>query len=138
MTPELHDVRESTGRRISPGDRVWLVPIRPAVDPEDTSVFLEAWEPGGAQPANSHPRSIETFLFLDGSGTAHCDGETMQVRAGQLLVLPAGSVHRIVDSGTGRLRAITTMAPDDGFTAAVMAGEEVPLTAGELALLNAL
>jgi len=36
------------------------------------------------------------------------------VRAGDFLVLPAGSQHYIENTGPGRLYAITTLVPEDG------------------------
>lgn len=84
--------------------------------------MFEVWDPGGSQPANSHPRSVETFWFLAGEGVATCDDVETPVVAGDFLVLPPGSVHRIRNTGRGRLYAVTTMAPDDGFAALVTNG----------------
>ncbi|MCU1491791.1 MAG: Cupin 2 conserved barrel domain protein, partial [Acidimicrobiaceae bacterium] len=88
----------------------------------DGSVFLEVWDPGGAQPPNSHPSSVETFFILEGSGVAYSDADEFPVAVGGFVVLPAGTVHRIVNTGTTRLYAVTTMQPDAGFAALVEAG----------------
>ncbi len=86
--------------------------------PEDgsaTSVFYEVWDPQSEQPDNSHPDSVEIFLFLSGHGRATCDEYETDVRAGDVLVLPAGSVHRIRNtSRTERMYAVTIMANDPG------------------------
>jgi len=133
--PQLFDVASSQARHIRAGDSVKLAMLRGPDHVLGTSVFLEIWERGGSQPPNSHPRSVETFLFLRGTGTAYCDGTRLSVHAGQLLVLPAGSVHRIESSQAQRLFAITTMAPDDGFAALVGRGEPAPLDEVERAVL---
>jgi mannose-6-phosphate isomerase-like protein (cupin superfamily) len=133
--PQLVDVASARARVISPGERVKLALLRGPDEMHDVSVFLEIWEPGASQPPNSHPRSVETFLFLRGSGVAFCDATRVDVRAGQLLVLPERSVHRIECSTTSKLYAVTTMAPDDGFAALVLRGEEVPLDDGERSVL---
>lgn len=133
----LTDVRTAPCHRISEGDTVRLALLRGPDARLDASVVFEVWEPGGSQPVNSHPRSVETFLFLRGRGTAISDGIEVPVTAGQLLVLPAGSQHRIVNTGTGRLYAITTMVPDDGFAALVAAGPPAPLDHQDLAVLAA-
>ena len=78
---------------------------------------------------------METFLFLQGSGTAYCDGTRVEVHAGQLLVLPARSLHHIESSPAGKLYAITTMAPDDGFAALVRRGSVAPLDDQERAVV---
>lgn len=130
--PQLFDVTGALAHRISPGDSVKLVLLRPPDDMHDVSVFLEIWDPGGSQPVNSHPASVETFLVLAGTGTAYCDGTVVPLRPGQLLVLPPRSLHRIESSGAGRLYAVTTMAPDGGFAALVRAGTPEPLEPGDL------
>lgn len=120
--PEITDAVTAPAYRISPGDTVKLVVLRTPDEQYDSSVFLEIWEPGGAQPPNSHPASVETFYFLKGEGIAYCDESVVPVGAGQLLVLPPRSTHRIENSADGRLYAITTMTPDAGFAALVTSG----------------
>jgi mannose-6-phosphate isomerase-like protein (cupin superfamily) len=88
--------------------------VRPA-DGAGTSVFYEVWGPSGAQPPNSHPDSAEIFVVLSGEGQAFSDDYRVDLRAGDVLVLPPGSVHRIVNtSPTERLYTVTIMADDAG------------------------
>lgn len=122
--------------RISPGDTVRLAVIAGPADGLDHTVVYELWDPGGSQPPNSHPRSVETFLILAGTGTAHSDGATGRVGPGDLLVLPAGTTHRIAADDDGPLCAITTMVPDDGFAALIEAGPVAELTDDERAVLR--
>ena len=133
--PQLFDVADVEAHLINPRDTVKLAMLRGPDEVHDVSVFLEIWEPGGAQLPNSHSKSVETFLFLRGTGKAYCDEFEVDVRAGQLLVLPAGSLHRIESSAKAKLFAITTMAPDDGFAALVNRGETAPLDDEERAVL---
>jgi ureidoacrylate peracid hydrolase len=133
--PQLFDVAGAVAHHISSGDTVKLAMLRGPDKLFDASVFLEIWEPRGAQPPNSHTRSVETFLFLQGIGRAFCDQTVVDVSAGQLLVLPPRSVHRIEAGPDEKLYAITTMVPDDGFAALVAAGEVAPLDDDERAVL---
>jgi mannose-6-phosphate isomerase-like protein (cupin superfamily) len=133
--PQLFDVASVEAHFINPGDTVKLAMLRGPDEVHDVSVFLEIWQPGGSQRPNSHSKSVETFVFLRGTGRAYCDEFELDVRAGQLLVLPAGSLHRIESSTQGKLYAITTMAPDDGFAALVNRGETAPLDDEERAVL---
>jgi len=132
---ELVDVAGLPAFKITAGDTVKLAVIRRPDNMGDASVHFEVWEPGGAQPPNSHPGSVETFFFLAGTGVAYCDDQQLDVGPGQLLVLPPNSVHRIENTGDGRLYAITTMAPDAGFTALIEAGEPTALDAQDAAVL---
>jgi mannose-6-phosphate isomerase-like protein (cupin superfamily) len=122
--------------RIAAGDTTRLAVLAEPTD-GGCSVFFEIWDPGGAQPPNSHPRSDEVFTFLAGEGIAICDGEQTPVRAGDTLVLPAGTVHRIENIGTDRMYALVTMVNDDGFTAFVRRGVAAPLDEVDLRVLGA-
>jgi mannose-6-phosphate isomerase-like protein (cupin superfamily) len=125
ITRHLDDV---TPKLISPADTVRLATLVRPADGTGTSVFYEVWEPGGSQPPNSHPDSTEIFIVLRGSGRAHSDEHITDLRAGDVLVLPPGSVHRIENtSPTERLYTVTIMARDagavpGGFAALVDAG----------------
>lgn len=134
--PKLLDARKATAYRIAEGDAVKLAPLHLPDVGYDASVFLEIWEPGGSQPPNGHPRSVETFFFLAGRGTAYCDDAVVDVEAGQLLLLPPRSLHRIENTGDAKLFAVTTMTPDDGFAALVLGGVPTEVTAEELVVLG--
>lgn len=121
---------------ISAGDTVKLAVLGGPADGLEHSVLFEVWEPGGAQPLNSHPASTETFFFLTGEGEATSEGERTPVAAGQLLVLPPGTAHRIRNTGVDRLYAITTMLPDNGFAAMVQRGPVAGLDDTDLAVLR--
>lgn len=137
MTAAAHvfDATAASCHRIAADDTVRLALVRPPADADDFSVSFEVWDPDGSQPPNSHPRSTETFWFLQGSGVAISDGIETPVAAGQFLVLPAGSVHQIRNTGPGRLYAITTMMPDDGFAQLITNGPLADLDPADLAVL---
>lgn len=113
--PILKHIDDLSTYRISPGDTVKLTHLTGPSEGSSTSVFFETWEPGGAQPDNSHPDSVEIFIVLSGSGRAVSDEHTVDLKAGDVLVLPSGSVHHIQNtSESDRLYAVTIMADDSG------------------------
>ncbi|MFZ4892954.1 cupin domain-containing protein [Plantibacter sp. Mn2098] len=113
--PILKHIDDLTTHRIAPGDTVKLAHLTGPSEGSPTSVFFEIWDPQGVQPDNSHPDSVEIFIFLNGVGRAVSDEHTVDVRAGDVLVLPSGSVHHIENtSTTERLYAVTIMANDLG------------------------
>jgi mannose-6-phosphate isomerase-like protein (cupin superfamily) len=113
--PILRHLNDVTPRLISPADTVKLACLATPRDGSATSVFYEVWEPRGAQPDNSHPDSTEIFVVLAGHGVAHSDEHSVEIAAGDVLILPAGSVHRIENtSETDRMYTITIMTNDDG------------------------
>lgn len=131
----LFPAKTPVAHHISAGDTVKLAVLAGPPEGLEHSVLFEVWEPGGAQPPNSHPASTETFFFLAGRGEATSDGVTAPVAAGQLLVLPPGTTHRIRNTGAGRLYALTTMLPDAGFAALVERGPIAALDDDDLAVL---
>ncbi|TCO40485.1 cupin domain [Kribbella antiqua] len=118
---------------ISPNDTVRLAELAGPKQGSGTSVFLEIWEPGGAQPLNSHPDSAEIFIVLKGQATAHSDEHELTLTAGDVLVLQPGSEHRILNtSETDKLYTITVMADDGGFAKLVTDGTPTALTPDEI------
>jgi mannose-6-phosphate isomerase-like protein (cupin superfamily) len=130
------DAATAECHRITATDTVRLALVRAPDDLYDASITFEVWDVGGAQPPNSHPDSVETFWFLEGEGVAISDGVETEIRAGQFLVLPPGSLHQIRNTGTGRLYAITTMTPDAGFADLITAGPPAALDAEDLVVLR--
>src|SRR5690348_16517830 len=109
-------LRDITAHHITAGDTVTLAVLTGPRDGTPTPVVFDVWEPAGAQPLNWHPESGETFVVLAGHGRAASDEHERDLAPGDVLVLPAGSKHRIVNtSATKRLYTLTVMSPDEGF-----------------------
>lgn len=137
--PILKHLDDLTTHRISPGDTVKLAHITGPSEGSPTSVFFEIWDPQGVQPDNTHPDSVEIFVFLSGEGIAVSDEHSVAVKAGDVLVLPSGSVHHIKNtSTTDRLYAVTIMANDlgsmdKGFEHLVTSGQRETLDTADRA-----
>lgn len=58
--------------------------------------------PGKASNAHSHDEE-ETFIFLNGTGLLHVDGETRSVTAGDVVYLPRSSTHNVENSSNRNL-----------------------------------
>jgi len=134
--PVVRRLPELPAYLISPDDTVRLAELAGPRQGSSTSVFLEIWEPGGAQPLNSHPDSAEIFIVLSGQARAHSDDSAVELGAGDVLVLQPGSEHRIVNtSATAKLFTITVMADDGGFAKLVTDGTPTQLTPDEISAL---
>ena len=70
------------------------------------SFFLSHHQPGTGPDPHRHPYE-ETFVIQEGVGTFTVDGEEIDARAGQIVVVPAGAVHSFVSSGEGVLRQLS-------------------------------
>ena len=136
--PSITRRGEITFHHISPGDTVKLAVLAGPATGSPTTVVLEVWEPGGAQPPNSHAESSETFVVLAGRATAHSDDEVVHIEAGDTLTLLPGSVHRIVNgSATDRLYTLTVMQADGGFAEMITRGPRAAVDERDLAVLGA-
>jgi mannose-6-phosphate isomerase-like protein (cupin superfamily) len=134
--PVVRRLQDLPAYLISPDDTVRLAELAGPKQGSSTSVFLEIWEPGGAQPLNTHPDSAEIFLVLSGQARAHSDDHVVELGAGDVLVLQPGSEHRIVNtSTTDKLFTITVMADDGGFAKLVTDGTPTELTPDEISAL---
>ena len=133
--PVLKHFDDLSTFRISADDTVKLTHLTGPSDGSPTSVFFETWEPRGRQPDNSHPDSVEIFIVLKGSARAASDSHSVEIKTGDVLLLPAGSVHHIENtSETERLYTVTIMANDLG---AMDKGFEHLVTTGEPESLDA-
>ena len=73
----------------------------------DTSVsfiIVEA-KPGEGPRLHSHPYE-EIFIVQEGQATFTVGEQTIEVSAGQVVIGPANTPHKFVNSGTGLLRQI--------------------------------
>jgi len=99
---------------------------------------VEIWDEGGAQPPNMHENAEEIFFILKGEAVAHCDGQSFALRAGDSFLAPRGKTHQIVNTGPGRLYALCTMIPNDGFAELIRQGVPAELDDEDVAVLRRL
>jgi quercetin dioxygenase-like cupin family protein len=71
----------------------------------DVSFFLIDAPPGDGPGLHTHPYA-EVFVIQEGEVNFTVCGAVIEARAGQILVVPAGTPHKYVNSGTGRARHV--------------------------------
>jgi mannose-6-phosphate isomerase-like protein (cupin superfamily) len=74
------------------------------------AMTLQAGEDIGAEV---HPHNDQVLIFTEGTARAEVGGETRDVTAGDLVVVPAGTQHNFTNTGDGLLRLLTIYAPPD-------------------------
>lgn len=84
------------------------------------SMGLVTIPPGNATLPHRLVGTTELVYVLSGAATIRCDNETVTVRGGEVVILPAGVVQSIAAAGDTDLRYLTVIEPP--FTA----GIEVP------------
>jgi quercetin dioxygenase-like cupin family protein len=73
------------------------------------SAYIVDAKPGQGPPLHTHPY-IEVAFTLEGRATITVGDETREVNAGGIVVIPANTPHRFVNSGTTVLRQIDVHA----------------------------
>jgi len=124
--------------RISPGDTNYMVCIADPVADAGIgfTAIVEIYERGGKTPPNTHAHAQELFYVLAGEGVAYCDGTPAPLGPGDSIVVLPGTEHVVENTGAGKLYTLTVMVPNEAFAELIHNGTEVPLTAGDLAVLR--
>ena len=73
------------------------------------SAYIVTSKPGQGPPLHTHPY-VEVAFTIEGSATITVGDETRAVKAGGVVVIPAGTPHRFVNSGETTLRQIDVHA----------------------------
>ena len=69
------------------------------------SAYVVAAKPAQGPPLHTHPY-IEVAFTIEGTATITVGDETREVKAGGIVVIPANTPHRFVNSGETPLRQI--------------------------------
>jgi mannose-6-phosphate isomerase-like protein (cupin superfamily) len=68
-------------------------------------------EPGGATTEHLHRTSEEIYLFTQGMGRMRLGAEEADVRAGDAVVIPPGTRHKLFNTGTEPLVLLCCCSP---------------------------
>lgn len=77
----------------------------------NAQVVVMSIPPGGEIGAETHAHLDQVLVFVEGRGTASINGEESPAGAGDLVLVPAGALHNIVNAGQTDLRLYTVYAP---------------------------
>jgi len=74
-------------------------------------LVLMALQPGEEIGMEIHSENDQFFRFEEGEGKVVIDGNEYLVKDGDAIVVPAGSQHNVVNTGSGPLKLYTIYAP---------------------------
>ncbi len=80
---------------------------------EHSQIVLMTIPPGGEIGDEVHEGIDQTLVFEEGEAEAVIAGESSTVRAGQVVLVPAGTRHNFINRGSGPLRLWTVYAPPE-------------------------
>src|SRR3712207_6637102 len=79
---------------------------------EHSQVVLMSVNPGDDIGEETHDVD-QVLYFLSGSGEAVLDGQRSPIQANSLVVVPAGTLHNFVNTGSEPLKLFTIYAPPE-------------------------
>jgi mannose-6-phosphate isomerase-like protein (cupin superfamily) len=137
VVPVIKSPSDYQAFRISPQDtnRLALV-FDPTVANMSLTYCVEIFDIGGKTPPNRHQIAVEMFFVIKGQGRAICDGKTVNIQAGDSILVPPNGVHVIENTGPTRLYALCIMVPNEDFAELIRSGTPVDLDAEDLAVLR--
>ena len=95
----------------------------PAWTPVRNQSLAEATVPPGGETAEHyHPRTEELYHFTAGAGRMRLGDEEAEVRAGDCVVIPPGTVHKLWNPGKQPLVLLCCCAPAYSDADTVMTG----------------
>ena len=71
----------------------------------EVSFILVDMQPGKGVRLHKHPYQ-EIFIIQEGTATYVVGTTTLEARAGQIIIVPADTPHKFVNSGDGKLRQV--------------------------------
>jgi mannose-6-phosphate isomerase-like protein (cupin superfamily) len=80
---------------------------------KNSQLVIMTIPPGGEIGEEVHEGIDQILTFVSGTGEARVAGETKQVAAGDLVVVPAGTQHNFVNAGPNPLVLYTVYAPPE-------------------------
>ncbi len=78
-----------------------------------TQVVVMTLQAGEDIGAEVHPDNDQVLIFTEGTARAEVGGESRDVSAGDMVVVPAGTEHNFTNTGAGVLRLVTVYGPPD-------------------------
>lgn len=89
---------------------------------ENQSLAEATVQAGGETAEHYHPRSEELYYFVAGEGRMRLDGDEAPVAAGDCVVIPPGTPHKLWNTGTTPLVLLCCCAPAYADADTVMTG----------------
>lgn len=84
-------------------------------------LVLMALKPGEEIGSETHATHDQFFRIEAGTGTVKIDGASHGVKDGDCVIVPAGAVHNLINTGDAPLRLYTLYAPPEHVDALVQA-----------------
>ncbi len=86
--------------------------------------------PGGATKEHFHRTSEEVYYILSGEGEMYIDEEKARIKAGDVVLIPAGARHYVVNKGEEELIILCACSPPYSHEDTVLTEGDQPYLRG--------
>lgn len=78
---------------------------------EHTQIVVMSILPGEDIGEETHPDNDQVLYFIDGTGKAILDGESLVFEKNDIFLIKAGTKHNFINTGSDDLKIITAYSP---------------------------
>ena len=78
---------------------------------KNVQVVIMSIPPGGKIGEETHTDNDQTLYLVEGDGLAVINGQESAFKAGDLVLVPAGTKHNFITKGEAAMKIITTYSP---------------------------
>ncbi len=105
------DINKVEPDRRTPPRASWLLVSEKTVGSQNIALGVNETEPGSMVPEHTHESEEEVMLFLEGEGLFVTADAEIPVKQGICIYNPPGATHKIVNTGTTKLKFVWAYAP---------------------------
>lgn len=91
------------------GTLQWLCNAKLSAGAEQTVGLCHIW-PGKRNPVHFHPNCEEVLVMLTGTGQHSFDDQSLELRAGSVIHIPAGVKHNLANIGRDTITCLITFS----------------------------
>jgi len=105
------DIKNVAGERRDPPRTSWILVSEKTVGSKNLALGVNETEPGSMVPEHIHESEEEVMLFLEGEGKFITKDEEIALKPGICVYNPPGEKHKIVNTGSTKLKFVWVYAP---------------------------
>ena len=105
------NIKNVAGERRDPPRTSWILVSGKTVGSKNLSMGVNETDPGAMVPEHKHDTEEEVMLFLEGTGKFVTEDEEIDLRPGICVYNPPGGLHKIVNTGTTKLKFVWVYSP---------------------------
>ena len=105
------DINKVIPEKKDPPRSSWILISEKTVGSRNLALGVNETEPGSMVPEHRHETEEEVMLFREGEGKFVTADREIELKPGICVYNPPGALHKIVNTGTPKLKFVWVYAP---------------------------